>query len=297
MKASQHVLIAGPGESGREAMAAVFKALDMIVSWAPSFDVARRAVERAHDLALVVIDARTSSEDAAALLVCVKNLHGGLPVLWLGADARAPVAPDAKLPAAADARLLEECAKALLRDDLYPQRLVRTFVSACNTALTTMFDCGVESAEPSLSRSALRHGNVTALMFMTSKQTTAHLGLSADEGTLVTLAQQLGFDPSEGRRRLAVDMASELVNQIMGRMKATSEQLEMLDLGLPYVFTGEQFSMYAPTGKPSLTAQLQCNLPGATSLAVEFWFKSRVASDGAADRYDAELASDGLLFL
>jgi CheY-specific phosphatase CheX len=289
--------MAGPGDDGREAFAAVLKALDMVVSWAPSFEVARRTVERAHDLAMVVVDARSSSQDAVGLLVCVKDLHRGLPVMWIGTDPRAPVAPDAVLPASADLHALEESAKTLLRDDLYPPRLVRTFVSACNTALTAMFDCGVESAEPCLSRSALRSGNVTALMFMTGPETTAHLALSADEDTLVTLAQQIGFDPSEGKRRLAIDMASELVNQIMGRMKATSEQLAMLALGLSYVFAGETFSMYAPTGKPSLTAQLRCNLPGATTLTVDFWFKSRVPSDAEADRYTAELTSGGLLFL
>ena len=296
MKASQHVLIAGPGDDAREAIAAVLKRLDMVVSWAPSFEVARRTVQRAHDLALVVVDARTASEDAVGLLVCVKDLHRDLPVMWLGSAPRAPVAPDKVLPEA-DLRAIEDSAKTLLRDDLYPPRLVRTFVSACNTALTAMFDCGVESAEPSLSRSALRSGNVTALMFMTGSETTAHLALSADEDTLVTLAQQIGFDPSEGKRRLAIDMASELVNQIMGRMKATSEQLAMLALGLSYVFTGDSFSMYAPTGKPSLTAQLSCNLPGATTLTVDFWFKSRVPSDAEADRYTAELTSGGLLFL
>ena len=63
------------------------------------------------------------------------------------------------------------------------------------------------------------------------------------------------------------------------------------------VFAGETFSMYAPTGKPSLTAQLRCNLPGATTLTVDFWFKSRVPSDAEADRYTAELTSGGLLFL
>ncbi|HKP60427.1 MAG TPA: chemotaxis protein CheX [Polyangiales bacterium] len=320
MQASQHVLIAGPGEDGRGAIAAVLKTLDMVVSWAPSFEVARRSVERARDLAMVVVDARTSPEDAVGLLVCVKDLHRGLPVMWIGTDPRAPVQPDALLPAAADPHAIEESARTLLRDDLYPPRLVRTFVSACNTALTAMFDCGVESAEPSLSRSALRSGNVTALMFMPGNETTAHLALSADEGTLVALAQQIGFDPAEGKRRLAIDMASELVNQIMGRMKSTSEQLEMLMLGLSYVFTGESFSMYAPTGKPSLSVELTCNLPGrlapdgrdpsddyrspalrggspATTLTVDFWFKTRVASNPEADRYTAELTSGGLLFL
>jgi hypothetical protein len=52
---------------GREAIAAVLKALDMVVSWAPSFEVARRTVERAQDLAMVVVDARTSPQDAVGL--------------------------------------------------------------------------------------------------------------------------------------------------------------------------------------------------------------------------------------
>lgn len=297
MKARQHVLIAGPIGDSHAELATTLKSLDLVVSHAATFEVADRAVQRAHDLALVVVDATSLPEQAAALLGRVKDLHRGLPVLWIGPDPRLSSGPDARLPATAAVSELEESAKALLLDDLYAPRLVRSFVSACNTALTTMFDCGVDSAEPTLNRTALRPGNVTAFMLMNSEQTSAHLALSSDEGTLCALGYRIGFDAGEGKRRLSIDMASELVNQIMGRMKATSELLEVLQLSLPYVFTGEGFSVYAPTSKPSLTLQLTCNELNAGAISIDFWYKTRIAPDPEAERRAAELADGGLLFL
>ena len=298
MKASQHVLIAGPLGDAHEGLPAALKALDLVVSRAPTFDVADLAVQRAHDLALVVVDGTTLAAQAAALLRRVKDLQRSVPVLWIGADPRSSTPPDARLPATAAVHELEEKAKALLLDDLYPPRLVRAFVSACNIALTTLFDCGVESADPTLSRAAVRIGNVTAFMLMNSELTSAHLALSSDEATLCALGYRIGFDASEGKRRLAIDMASELVNQIMGRMKATSELLEVLQLSLPYVFTGEGISVYAPTSKPSLTLRLTCNEENSGGpINLDFWYKTRIAPDPEAERRAAELADGGLLFL
>ena len=290
-------MLMGPLVDTHAGLPTALKALDFVVSLAPTFDVAERAVQRAHDLALVVIDGTSHVDQATALLGRVKDLHRGLPVLWIGPALRHSVAPDAHLPDTATMHELEEAAKKLLFDDLYPPRVVRVFVSACNTAITGLFDCGVESAEPTLSRSAVRIGNVTAFMLMNGDLTSAHLALSSDEATLCALGYRIGFDASEGKRRLAIDMATELVNQVMGRMKATSEMLEVLQLSLPYVFTGEGISVYAPTSKPSLTLQLTCNELGGGVLNLDFWYKTRIVADPEAERRAAELADGGLLFL
>ena len=296
VKTSQHVLIAGPLVDVHAGLPAALKSLDLLVSRATSFEIAHRAVERAHDLSLVVIDGTASPEQAAALSDKVKDLHRRLPVLWIGAAPRSSTPPDARVAPTATISELEERAKALIIDDLYPPRLVRSFVAACNVALTTMFDCTCELAVPTLSRSAVLPGNVTAFMLMNSDVTSAHLALSSDETTLCALGYRIGFEESEGRRRLSVDMASELANQIMGRMKATSEFLEVLQLSLPYVFAGENVSAFAPTGKPSLTLQLTCNDPKGT-LNVDFWFKTKLQPSPEAEAQAAELADAGLLFV
>lgn len=289
--------MAGPLAGEHARLATTLKSLDFIVSRATSFDVAHHAVEHAHDLALVVIDGTESHDQAVALARRVKDLHRRLPVMWIGANPSLSPALDACMAASAEASELEERAKALLIDDLYPPSLVRGFVSACNIAVTTTFDCGVECAEPTLSRSSVLPGNVTAFMLMNSDATSAHLAISSDEATLCALGYRIGFDVSEGKRALSVEMASELANQIMGRMKATSELLEVLQLSLPYVFTGDNVSVFAPTNKPSLTLELSCNELSGGVLNVGFWFRTKLQTNAETERMTSELADGGLLFL
>lgn len=199
---------------------------------------------------------------------------------------------DVTVPSDATAALLEDKARALLINDLYPPSVVRAFVSSCNTVLTATFESAVESSEPSLSRSSVRHGNVSGFMLISDDETSAHLIVSADEADLAALAERIGFDPAEGQRRLAIDLASELVNQIVGRLKATVDLLSNLRLALPYVFTGEHVGIYSPTPKPSLSLALSS---GDVKLVVDFWMKTRRTLDVAEEARLESLDEEGLL--
>jgi hypothetical protein len=261
---------------------------------ANSFDVAQRAVDRAPDLALVVIDGRAPSSEANALLCTIKDRNRRLPVLWVGSAPACAPQPDALVSNAQDLDVLEDRAKWLVIDDLYPPTLVSCLVSACNTALTTTVGCAVDCGRPALSRTAVRPGNLSAFMLVVGEDTSAHLMLSADESALFALGQHIGFDANEGRRRVAIDMASEIVNQILGSMKATSELLTSLRLGLPYMFAGEPLAFYAPTPKPSLVLGIDC---GIAKLTVDFWFTTRRTESAETKRRAQELENGGLLFL
>jgi hypothetical protein len=289
----QQILFACPMNPRLNGLAQSLKELDMAVLTAPSYGAARRVVERLPGLALVVIDAESSAFEAGELLALIKDKNRRLPVLWLGAaPSGIRFAPDAMAPSAALPDALLERAQAQLADNLYPPTLVRSLVSACNTALTTTFDCRVECAEPHLSRSVVRPGDMSALMFMSDEDTTAHFILSSTEQALFSLAERIGFDASEGKRQLAVDMAGELMNQIVGRMKASVDALAGLRIALPYIVTGEGLCIYAPTPKPSLNVQV--NFADA-QLTIDFWFKTRVQPDVEAERFMAQLAAgDGL---
>lgn len=291
MKTTQQVLFACPVGPGLAPLAHDLKLLEMGVTVAPSFEAAKRIAQGMPSLALVVIDAERDAAQASVLLGQIKDRDRRLPVLWVGAaPSGSAFKPDAQL-LAGDASLIER-AQALLVDDLYPPSIVRSLVSACNTALTTTFECSVECAEPRLSRSAVRPGDVSSLMIVADEDTSAHFILSSTEDALFSLAERIGFDASEGRRRLAIDMASELTNQIMGRMKASAEALANLRIGLPYVLTGEQLCIYAPTPKPSLVVQIDI---GTALFSVDFWFKTRMQPDLETERFMAELsAGDGL---
>jgi CheY-specific phosphatase CheX len=293
VKTTQQVLFARPVGPGLAQLAHGLKQLEMGVTVAPTFEAARRIAQGMPSLALVVIDAEREPDAAKALLLQIKDRDLRLPVLWVGAaPSGSAITPDVCLPADSPSEHLTERAQALLADDLYPPALVRSLVSACNTALVTTFECSVECAEPRLSRSAVRPGDVSSLMFVADENTSAHFILSSSEAALFSLAERIGFDASEGRRRLAIDMASELTNQIMGRMKASTEALANVRLGLPYVLTGEQLCIYAPTPKPSLVVQIDI---GTALLTVDFWFKTRVQPDRETERFMAELsAGDGL---
>jgi CheY-like chemotaxis protein len=289
----QQILFACPVNPRLSQLAQALKELEMAVLTAPSFGAARQVVERLPGLALVVIDAESSVSDATRLLAQIKDRNRRLPVLWLGAaPSGSQFTPESLLPSTAAIEQLRESAQALLADNLYPPTLVRALVSACNTALTTTFECPVECAEPHLSRSVVRPGNISALMFVSDDDTTAHFILSSTEWALSSLAERIGFDASEGQRQLAVDMASELINQIVGRMKANVDSLSTLRIALPYIVTGEQLCIYAPTPKPSLNVQVDL---ADAQLTVDFWFKTRLQPNLEAERFMAQLsAGDGL---
>lgn len=292
MNTSHQILLVCPRAPALASLTEQLKRLDMVVTTATSCETARKLAERVPGLSLVVIDASGSPEQASALLTQIKDRNRRLPVLWIGPDPVSPFKPDERHNAAASCDMLMEAAQLLMLDDLYPPLLVRAFVSACNTALTSTFDCAVECAEPRLSRSVVRPGDITAFMLVNSIETTAHCMLSAEEDALFALGQRIGFEPTAGKRQLAVDMAGELVNQIFGRMKATSEPLSGIRLALPYVLSGDRLCVYAPSPKPSLAVQIDIN---SAILTADFWFRARVQPNRAAEQAIAELVgADGL---
>jgi CheY-specific phosphatase CheX len=293
VKTTQQVLFAQPMTPRLTKLGPALNLADMSVSVAPSFDAAARIVQALPTLALVVIDACDCPAEATSLLARIRDCNRRLPVLWVGPAPLGGVErPDACVPEQTRPLELIECALDLLVDELYPPALVRSFLSACNVALTTTFEVAVDCEQPRLSRAAVRPGDVSALMLLSDHDTTAHLILSSSEAVLFGLAERIGFDAIAGRHQLAIDMASELTNQIAGRLKATSDVLATMRLTLPYVVTGEAFSIHSPTPKPSLMVQLEL---GGEPLSVNFWWKTRRQHDAEAERVLAELtAGDGL---
>jgi hypothetical protein len=85
---------------------------------------------------------------------------------------------------------------------------------------------------------------------------------------------------------MAVDLTSELVNQIVGRLKATSELFSGVKLALPYVITGDNLCIHAPTPKPSLAVQLDVN---SALLTVDLWVRSNQPTADATDGEQVEL--------
>lgn len=292
MNTSHQILLVCPRSAALGMLTQQLQHLDMVVTTATSYETARKIAERVPGLSLVIVDAELAHAQASTLLTQIKDKNRRLPVLWLGAPPASPLAADHRCNASASSDELMEAAQLLMMDDLYPPLLVRAFVSACNTALTTTFDCAVECAEPRLSRSVVRPGDITAFMLVSNHDTTAHCMLSAEEDALFALGQRIGFEASLGKRQLAVDMAGELVNQIFGRMKATSELLSTIRIALPYVLSGEQLCIYAPSPKPSLAVQIDIN---SAILTADFWFRTRMQPNIEAQKAIADLVgSDGL---
>jgi Chemotaxis phosphatase CheX len=288
VRTSQYVLLVSPSTLAVTQLADAIAPLDMVVKSASSYESGRLVAERVPSLSLVVIDATSSLEQASALLQTLKDQNRRLPILWVGAQPSGAYAPDEQRPTSVKLQELSELAQQLMFDDIYPPGLVRALVSACELALTGSFDCAVECAEPRLSRSAVRPGNITALMTFGDKRTTAHCMLSGEQRALSELASRL-LEPSatdSGQTQLAVDLASELVNQIVGRLKATSELFSGVRLALPYVITGDNLHVHAPTPKPSLAVQLDVN---STMMTVDLWVRSNQTMKDASDGEQVEL--------
>lgn len=293
MNTSHQILLVCPRTAALCELGQELKQLDMVVTTANSYETARKIAERVPGLSLVIIDAESSHEQASRLLTQIKDRNRRLPVLWVGAAPSGALQADERCTEHARREELMEAAQLLMMDDLYPPLLVRAFVSACNTALTSTFDCAVECAEPRLSRSVVRPGDVTAFMLVSSHDLTAHCLLSAEEDALFALAQRIGFEATLGKRQLAVDMAGELVNQIFGRMKATHDLLSSVRIALPYVLTGEQLCVYTPSPKPSLAVQIDIN---SAILTADFWFRARTQPNLAAEAAIADLVGNDGLF-
>jgi CheY-specific phosphatase CheX len=209
---------------------------------------------------LVVADAQAIA-DHDAFLLRIRDRHRDLPVIWIRRqdDQRrfAGDAPRAVLVHPVPAATFRLTAGSLVSGDFYPRAVVQGLVSAGNAVLALSCETSVDAETPWLKQTETLLGTVHAYISFMSDQAMGHLLTSGDIPTLTALGERLGLDLESGLRQVAIDMAGEIGNQVLGRMKSVcGDMLAGVKMGVPVVWLGDHVHAHFSSERPNLALTL-----------------------------------------
>lgn len=259
MQARKYILVVAEKDSPLALVAVGLTSFEFRVTLARDEATARGFIENASDISLIAVDG-SLVEDASAFLAATRDRHRDLPIMWLdagdGTEFRGEP-PDEMLALPLDAAVFSARAKELLFDDFYPKSMVHGLLSAGNAVLSLTFETGVECGEPWLKQTERLPGMVHAYIPFMSDKASGHLITSGDIHVLAALGERIGFDLEDGERQVAIDMAGEIANQVIGRMKSLSDVLGDVRMGVPVVWVGMDIAAHFSSDKPNLSVQFE----------------------------------------
>ena len=252
MQTRKHILMVGAAESALAALVPKLEAFNYGITLVRSPEEAL-GVETATQFSMVAIDG-ASTEGASHLVEELKNRTPGLPILWIGPKSGSPPRVNATVEDSAQPDAFQAAASKLLFDDFYPNFVVQSVVAAANQVLATTFNVPVELGEPTLRRSEALPYGFTSIVPFVSKELLGHALVCGEVAHLVALGLELGMAPEEdGERSVARDVAGEIANQFVGRIKITCANLFVgVQIGLPYGIVGNGVLLFQSTQKPSI---------------------------------------------
>ena len=260
MQTRKYILVVAEPKSSTTDAAKALTGMEFRITVASSAEAALAFIEGNAQLSLVAVDAAII-EDPDDMLRRIRDRHRDLPVVWIRTEddkRRFTVdPPNAVLIQPLDAATFETRAKALLFEDFFPRAVVHGLLSAGNSVLPLSCETAVEAGEPWLKQTEALEGNVHAYIAFMADGINGHLLTSGDIGVLAKLGERLGFDPDDGSRQVAIDMAGEIGNQVLGRMKSIcGDLLKGVRMGVPVVWVGEGIHAHFSAKKPNLSVQL-----------------------------------------
>lgn len=256
MKARKHVLVVAADAAPLCEAARTLEPEEFDLIRATTAVEAKLLLESNAQLSLMAVD-RSLIDDHDEFLRNARDHHKSLPVLWTRpGDAKIRFAvepPNAYLDEPFDAAMFREKTRSLIVDDSFPRQVVHGLLSAGNAVLATTCEVAVEAGEPWLKQTGALEGDVHAYISFFGPDVSGHLISSGSLATLCALGERLGFDPEEGQRQVATDMAGEIANQVLGKMKLIcGNALRDIRLGIPVIWVASNPSTVLPTDKPSL---------------------------------------------
>lgn len=256
---------------------------------------ALRAVREKVPISVIAFDGQALGESGPELFRRLGQ-ENDLPGIWLTGEGDEPdfgcFEPAGVLDGGPNPERFEDVVRKTVRDGFYPPSLVQSLLSACNNVMTTTFQRSLELREPWLKVSGMIYGDVTASLPFRANNILGNVMVTGFRPHLAQLGMEIGFEASEGERRIAQAVLAEISNVVIGRVAMDCEELlGTLRMGLPLVFAGDNLDTHSPEKKPAVCVEVEDDWG---KLHTEFLFQRAEISEDT-DK-DVAVAGDVLLF-
>ena len=258
---STHVIIIDPYPARFGALGQRLRRCGFQVSHCEGLDAARPLLALNGGPALTVVDERCGATSSVAFFDELRRRSPTTTSLWVGdlplpaqlIDAAAPSSSCASDPHELIVRALE-----LLRPRLYPNAFVDFMRDEYRASLDALFGEGFTTGEVALESAYSSIAGVSAMVSFTGRRLSGWLLVAASFDTLTGLASRLLPDVESFSLWEAGDVAGEIANQLLGRIKVyfTDSGLD-IELGSPVYLCGEMIRVRYPSPRPSLTLPLR----------------------------------------
>ena len=286
MSASSHVILVEPYPARLDELGAHLRRCGCHVSSYDDIVKARPLLALNLPPALIIIDERCGIATGANFIAEVRRLAPASPILWVGEIDVPPQAfhghpPDRCSTSEPGASI--QAALELLRPRLYPDAFIDFVCAEYDASLRALFGESFELSEPALESAYSTIAGVSAMISFAGPGLSGWILVSGSFSVMAELARML--IPGAGSLRDASDIAGEIANQLLGRVKAFLLAAELdVTLGSPVYLSGEMIRVRYPSPRPSLTLAMR-------SSAGQLW--SELHIDGVLPA-DATAPSPGL---
>ncbi|MCG8419344.1 MAG: chemotaxis protein CheX [Proteobacteria bacterium] len=210
-------------------------------------------------LALVVLDGEIGGKELVYLVTAIKKVHPDLPILLLkpaqdvGTGRFGEFMPDVILDAGAGAGEIRDRAERLLCQKLYPGEVVETIQSRSRTVLWEAFKSDLKPGAPCLRANRNMLGPICAILSFCGPGIAGRLVVSGTHEHLAAIYRRIIPDVSDVSIDAAEDLAGEMANQIVGRIKEYFVSRGIgFELASPVFLSGADVEVRYKAGRPSL---------------------------------------------
>jgi CheY-specific phosphatase CheX len=253
-----HVLLVDATSQRLNELAEGLRRLDFKLHRAATVSDAERVLSGNALLALVAIDDSLDRREGVAFVNSVKSQHPDLPVLWVGADPSLPLStfgertPDLILEELVSSEDVELHAQRLLRHQLYPEAIVDMARDRASAVLSSAFASDLEPGVPCLRANRNTLAPVSAILSFCGSGLSGRIVVSGTDDHLATIFRRIVKGDSAVSERETEDLAGEIANQILGRIKEYfTKQGHLFGITSPVYLRGDVAVRYK-AGRPSL---------------------------------------------
>jgi CheY-specific phosphatase CheX len=298
-----HVLLIEPSTGPLNDLAPELASLDFVVQQASTIELAQEAVVATPLLAMVVIDDSIGRSEGVAFVAYVKERHPDLPVLWVGDASAMPFSsfgehtPDLILKSPVDREAIPSHAKHLLRQHLYPDSLVDLVRDRAQMVFLDGFSTDVNPGPVCLRANRSTLATVSAILSFCGSGLSGRIVVSGAHDHLATVFRRIVPGEAPVSDFETEDLAGEMANQILGRLKEYYVQRgQIFGITSPVYLRGDVAVRYK-AGRPSLVLPFE---EAEGTLFVQFCIDTSnpaVGTEPAAEHAEDMAQGGDLVFL
>jgi CheY-specific phosphatase CheX len=222
------------------------------------------AVDARREVSVLVMSSDVGRGDAARVLRAVKDRYATLPVIWLGEQlGGAPLedfrsSPDALLHEPVSASAVERTIRELL-GRRHTETVATLLVNVLEAALKDTYP--MEAGAPAVLVNATHRlvGEINTIVAFCGSGISGCLLVSADEATLADIRGRVLPDTPRATRRQAEDLAGEIANLAVGKLKFALDQLDVVcEIGTPLLVGAAGTILRRTNAQPALVVEFEC---------------------------------------